>query len=136
MFPKEALWVFFVFFFFFPLLLSSVCDITTKSPTILIVVQPTDSSDYWQAWQRLDRRANAPPPFPPLEIDVYTQVSCKQREKKKKNEENLIVFRTMFQDDINLMDGEHMECMLGHQRRQFEVKPRSANLVGQQKPSS
>lgn len=41
----------------------------------------------------------------------------------------------MFQDDINLMDGEHMECILGHQRRQFEVKPGSVDLVGQQKPS-
>lgn len=41
----------------------------------------------------------------------------------------------MFQDDINLMDGGHMECILGQQLRQFEVKPWSVNLVGQQEPS-
>lgn len=41
----------------------------------------------------------------------------------------------MFQDDINLMDGGHMECILGHHRRQFEVKPWSVDLVAQQEPS-
>lgn len=71
--------------------------------------------------------------LPPLEIDVYTQVNCKHQKKRK--EENLIAFRMMFQDDINLMDGGHMECILGHHRRQFEVKPWSVDLVGQQEPS-
>lgn len=37
----------------------------------------------------------------------------------------------MFQEDINLMDVEHMEWILGHQWRQFEVKPWSVDLVEQ-----
>lgn len=41
----------------------------------------------------------------------------------------------MFQEDINLMDGEHMECNIGHQQRQFEVKLWPVDLVGQLKPS-
>lgn len=41
----------------------------------------------------------------------------------------------MFQEDINLMDAEHMERILGHQRRQFEVKPWSVDLVWQKMPS-
>lgn len=56
MFLKRLCFLFFFVLFFFPPL-SSVCDITTKSPTILIVVQLTDSSAYWQAWPLLDRRA-------------------------------------------------------------------------------
>lgn len=41
----------------------------------------------------------------------------------------------MFQDDINLMDDEHMERSLGHQLPPFEVKLWSVDWFGQQKPS-
>lgn len=93
-------------------------------------------SSSWLTPRLIGRRGrvwtDAPKPLPPLEIDVYTQVNCKQR---KKEEEHLIAFRMMFQKDINLMDGEHTECILGHQWRRFEVKSWSVDLVGQTKPS-
>lgn len=56
---------------------------------------------------------------------------------KSKNiyEENLIAFRIMFQDDINLMDDEHMERRLGHRQPPFEVKLWSVDWFGQQTPS-